>query len=126
MACGSSSSAADDSPKLLTSQQDLCAGAPPDYGDHVVTMISCPFVQHTENVAKYGEELAAGSALYDATGSKVASVTHTCDTWAVGTDQDGVTIIVRRDTGAVTSHGMQHPGQATSKLTTLALPLQIR
>ncbi len=122
-----SSAPADSSPTILTSHQDLCAGSPPEYGDHVVTAVSCPFVQHTDNIAKYGESLSAPTDLLDGTGTKVATITNTCDTWALGTDAQGLTVVVRIDNGEVISHGTQHPGQALSRLpSVLALPVRLR
>jgi hypothetical protein len=121
-ACSGDSS---DGPKLLTSHQDLCAGAPPDYGDHIVTMISCPWEQHTENISKFGVEEQA-RPLRDGTGAQVATITNTCDTWALGKDNDGVWVIIRRDTGQTTSHGVTHPGQPVSRLAaSLTLPLSL-
>lgn len=122
-----SSTPADPSPTILTSHQDLCAGAPPEYGDHVVTAVSCPFVQHADNIAKYGEPLSESTDLLDGAGTKVATVTNTCDTWALGTDAQGLTVLVRFDSGEVISHGTQHPGQALSQLpSVLALPVRLR
>jgi hypothetical protein len=40
----------------------------------------------------------------------------------LGTDAQGVTIVVHRDKGDVISHGSLHPGQAIS---TVASPLQL-
>jgi hypothetical protein len=123
VACSAGSS--DEGPKLLTSHQDLCAGAPADYGDHIVTMISCPWEQQTQNITKFGvTELPR--LLRDASGTPIATITNTCDTWAFGHDNDGVAVIVRRDTGEVTSHGTTHPGQPISKLgAALVLPLSL-
>jgi hypothetical protein len=126
VACGSGSSG--DGRHILTSHQDLCAGAPPDYGDHVVTMVSCPFIQHTDNISKYGARVggASGAALRDAAGVEVATLTDTCETWAVGADMQGVVVIVRLDTGEVFAHGNLHAGQELSKLPPrLALPLTL-
>jgi hypothetical protein len=123
VACGGSGSAGDGR-HILTSHQDLCAGAPPDYGDHVVTMVSCPFIQHTDNISKYGAPATGTGALRDGTGLHVATITDTCETWAVGTDMQGVVVIVRFDTGEVVAHGNLHAGQELSKLPPkLALPL---
>jgi hypothetical protein len=51
-------------------------------------------------------------------------MTRTCDVWALGTDADGVTVVVQQTTGKVFSHGTQHPGQVLSRVASpLALPL---
>jgi len=53
-------------------------------------------------------------------------VTHTCDAWALGTDPQGITVIVDRSSGLVVSHGNVHPGQPTSKLVSpLAQPVKL-
>jgi hypothetical protein len=123
-ACGGGSQS--DGPHILTSHADLCAGAPPDYGNHVVTMVSCPWVQHTDNISKYGAPSTSSGVLRDATGTQVATITDTCETWTMGTDAQGVLVIIRLDTGEVTAHGNMHPGQELSKLPEkLALPLTL-
>ncbi len=125
VACGSSGSSAD-GPHILTSHADLCAGSPPDYGDHVVTMVSCPFIQHADNISKFGQSVATSGLLRDGTGAHVATITDTCETWAVGKDDDGVVVIVKTDTGEVIAHGNLHAGQELSKLPPkLALPLTV-
>ncbi len=124
-ACGGGGSG-DDTPHIITSHADLCAGAPPDYGDHVVTMVSCPWVQHTDNISKFGERAQGSGVLRDATGTQVATITDTCESWAMGTDAQGVLVVIRRDTGDVTAHGNLHAGQELSKLPAkLALPLTL-
>jgi hypothetical protein len=127
-ACGSNST--DEAPKLLTSKQDLCAGAAAEYesaGERIAIAAACPFIQHTENIAKFGTSLPARSALYDGSGAQVGTITHECDGWALGTDAEGVTIVVREATGEVVSHGTQHPGQTVSGVRTpIALPLLLR
>jgi hypothetical protein len=65
-ACGLGAS---DGPQLLTTQEDLCAGAAPEYSDNgelIATAVACPFIQHTDNIAKYGSALAGSQGLYDA------------------------------------------------------------
>jgi hypothetical protein len=125
----SCSSSGDTEPKLATSHQDLCAGAPPEYEDHgerIATAIACPFVQHTENIATYGERLPDGSAIYDHDGALVANVTHACDGWTLGTDAQGITVVIDRVRGAVLSHGTLHAGQElTSVHSPMSLPAQV-
>ncbi len=126
VACGGASSSEEER-HVLNSKQDLCAGAIPDYGDHIATMVSCSFVQHTDNVAKFGDRLTAPVRLFDGTGQELATVTQTCDVWLAGKDAQGVVVLVRRDTGLVVSHGSQHKGQETSKLPAqVTLPLAMR
>jgi hypothetical protein len=125
ISCGSGSQSS--GPAILTSHQDLCAGAAPEYAGGYVTMIACPFEQHVDNFVKFGENLPSTAALYDGTGAHVASITNTCDDWALGTDEKGVTVIVHRATGLITSHGAVHPGQPLSSVASpLALPVQTR
>jgi hypothetical protein len=119
--CGSSS----DDPQLLTSTEELCAGASPVYlvnGEEIGVSEECPFVQQTDNITKFGAALHGSSALYDAKGVHVATLTHTCDAWALGTDPDGVAVVVKRATGEFFSHGTLHPGQIKSRIPT-PLPL---
>ncbi len=123
VACGGASSSEEER-HVLNSKQDLCAGAIPDYGDHIATMVSCSFVQHTDNIAKFGDKLTAPLRLVDGTGREAATITQTCDVWLAGKDAQGIVVLVRRDTGLVVSHGSQHKGQETSQLPAqLALPL---
>lgn len=73
----------------------------------------------------YGEAVSP-ETLYDASGQRLATLTQSCDTWWLGTDEDGTWVIINSETGAVTSHGMVHPGQATSRLpATVVLPLSV-
>src|SRR5262249_19606683 len=122
--CGSGS----DEPVLLTSKQDLCAGAAPEYqtnGEVTGTTAACPFVQHTENITQFGS--ARTSALFDGSGANIATITNECEGWTVGKDSDGVTVIVHGTTGKVISHGTLHPGQDMSRVhTPLALPISLR
>lgn len=115
--------------RLMTSHEDLCAGAAPEYdddGERIATAIACPFVQHTENIATYGEKLPQDSALYDHTGALVASVTHNCDRWTLGTDPRGIAVVIDRTKGAVFSHGTLHAGQElTSVHSPLNLPAEV-
>ncbi len=128
LSCGGSD--ANPEANILTSHQDLCAGAAPEYEDHgerIATAIACPFVQHTENIAKYGEKLPKKSALYDGTGTVIANVTHTCDAWTLGTDAQGVAVVILRDKGEVISHGSMHAGQVlTNVASPVQLPVQVR
>ncbi len=125
LACGSSPA-----PKGRTSSPshaDLCAGAAPESSDHLVTAISCPFVQHTSNIEKFGEPLTEARDLLDGAGVKVATITNTCDQWALGTDAQGLAVVVRLDSGRVISHGTEHVGQGLSRLpATLSLPVRLR
>lgn len=123
---GESAPASDPTPQIVTPLAELCAGAVPESADHVATSISCPFLQQTANVVRFGAALGQPTELRDAKGSFVARVTHTCDTWALGTDAQGVTVVIRRDTGEVVSHGIEHPGQPISSLPSpLAAPLTL-
>lgn len=89
-------------------------------------MISCAWEQHTENIVKFGSHEAQARVLRDAKGAELATITETCETWAMGKDADGTTVIIRRDTGGVASHGNTHPGQPVSRLPAkLALPLYL-
>jgi hypothetical protein len=84
--------------------------------------IACPFIQHTENIRQYGEPLPEGAVLYDGQGAVIASVTHSCDVWTLGTDSQGIAVVIHRDKGEVISHGSLHAGQVVS---TVASPLQL-
>jgi hypothetical protein len=124
LACGGGD---DSGPQIVTSQQDLCAGAAPVYAGGYATSAACPFVQHADNVAQFGDKLPNATSLHDGSGAVVATVTHTCDAWALGTDAQGITVIVDRSSGRVVSHGNLHPGQPTSQLVSpLAQPVTLR
>jgi hypothetical protein len=111
----------------VTSHQDLCAGVAPEYAGGYATSAACPFVQHADNVAQFGEKLPNATPLLDGSGAVVATVTHTCDVWTLGTDAQGVTVIVDRSSGRVVSHGNLHPGQPTSRLASpLAQPVKLQ
>lgn len=123
LSCGSS----DSSQPLPGKLEDLCAGAARDLGDGVATSASCPFIQQLDNISDFGQKVSGPTRLYDGSGVLVANVTHTCDRWALGTDPQGMTIIVEKDRGLVVSHGTSHPGQALSSVTSPALlPVQLR
>jgi hypothetical protein len=123
---GTPATSSDPAPRIVTPQAELCAGAPPEEEDHVVTAVSCPFIQQTANVVRFGVALGQPTELHDAKGAIVARVTHTCDAWALGTDPQGVTVVIRRDSGEVVSHGIEHPGQPISALASpLDAPLTI-
>ena len=84
-------------------------------------------MQHTDNITKFGARLSGPSALYDGKGAHVATLTHTCDAWALGADPDGVTVVVKRSRGEFFSHGTWHRGQITSRIPTpLSLPATLR
>jgi hypothetical protein len=113
---------------IITSHEALCAGAAPEYagGYAVATGAGCPFVQQVSNISTYGDALAAGAVLSDGQGGTVADATHTCDAWTLGTDPDGVAIIVHRDKGTVIAHGNLHPGQELTKVhSPLSLPVSV-
>jgi hypothetical protein len=82
-------------------------------------------VQQVENVSTYGEKLAAKSVVLDATGALVANVTHSCDAWMLGTDPQGVVVVIQRDQGKVIAHGNMHKGEALSGVTS-PVPLPVR
>lgn len=112
---------------IITSHEALCAGAAPEYAGGFVRASGCAFEQHAENIAEYGEALADGSSMIDASGVVVASALYRCDGWILGEDADGVPIVIDTTTGEVESHGLVHKGTPTSDLPgTLALPLAIR
>jgi hypothetical protein len=124
---GTGSSSGDNGSQLVTSIQDLCSGAPEAYSGGYATTASCPFLQQTDNIMKYGQKLPEHSALYSATGAQVGTVTNNCDKWTMGVDAQGVTIVVDRESGRVISHGSLHPGQQLSQVASpLALPLKIQ
>lgn len=129
LALSCSGSGADAEPKLVTSHQDLCAGAAPEYddqGERIATAIACPFVQHTENIAMYGERLPNDSALYDHDGALIANVAYACDGWTLGTDAQGITVVIDRTKGTVISHGSLHAGQElTSVHSPMTLPAEV-
>ena len=126
VSCGSGNSSGDDGSRLVTPLHDLCAGAPEAYSGGYATTASCPFLQQTDNIAKYGQQLPAHSTLYSATGAPIATVTTNCDKYTMGVDSQGVTVVVNRDTGNVISHGIVHPGQELSQLASpVALPVRI-
>jgi hypothetical protein len=117
----------DPDPTVINSHEELCAGAPPETAGGYVTVSGCAFLQHSDNIARYGQRLPENAALYDGTGTLVARVTHGCDAWLLGTDEQGVTVIVRRDQGTVTAHGSIHPGQALSQVASpVRLPVEMR
>jgi hypothetical protein len=125
LACSSGQESS--SPALLSSQQELCAGAAPRYEGGYATSAACPFSQHADNVVKFGQALPGPSALFDPSGAQVATLTHSCNEWSVGADAQGVAIVVNTSTGEVRSHGQVHAGQATSTLPLrLELPLRIQ
>jgi hypothetical protein len=87
----------------------------------------CPFVQQMTNISTYGDALPSGSVLADGHGVASANVSHTCDAWMLGTDADGVDVIIHRDQGKIFAHGNIHPGQVLSKVhSPLALPVSVK
>jgi hypothetical protein len=113
---------------VITSHEDLCAGVAPEYasGVAVATGAGCPFVQQVSNISTYGDTLPAGSVLSDGHGGTIANVTHACDVWTLGTDAQGVAIIVHRDKGSVIAHGNLHPGQELTKVhSPVVLPVTV-
>src|SRR5205823_491908 len=50
---GGSNADADGERSILTSHQDLCAGAAPAYAGGYTTASGCAFEQHADNIAKY-------------------------------------------------------------------------
>jgi hypothetical protein len=110
-ACGQ----ADDSERDGRTQAAICAGAPKDNGDGTVTTIACAFEQQASNMHQYGARVA-GTTLFDARGTRLATVDTSCDVWWMGTDSDGVAVIISQGTGEVRSHGTFHAGMATSAL----------
>ena len=127
VACSSGAQTTSSGPQLLTSHQDLCAGAAPETVDHLVTAESCPFIQHADNISKYGEALNENQQLLDATGKVLATVTNTCDTWTLGTDANGVVVLIDRSNGMIVSHGLLHAGQPISTLVSpAAMPLTLK
>ena len=95
--------------------------------DGVATTASCPFVQHADNIARFGEPIAGGAELRDGTGAVFGRATHTCDAWMLATDLAGTTILVERTHGAVVSHGSVHAGQPLSAVASpVALPVRVQ
>lgn len=112
---------------VITSQEDLCAGAAPEYAAGYVVAEECPFVQQLTNISNYGAALPSGSTLSDGHGVVTANVTHSCDAWVLGTDADGLDVIIHRDQGKIFAHGNLHPGQPLSKVhSPLALPVSLK
>lgn len=113
---------------LQVGDNHFCRSPPGSERDRVgVRASGCAFEQHAENIAEYGEALADGSSMIDASGVVVASALYRCDGWILGEDADGVPIVIDTTTGEVESHGLVHKGTPTSDLPgTLALPLAIR
>jgi hypothetical protein len=104
----------------------LCAGAPRQNADGSVTTLACAFEQQLNNMQTYGRALTP-HPLYDADGMSLATVSMACDAWLAGSDAEGVTVTINTSTGKILSHGMLHPGQATSLLpATGKLPFQER
>lgn len=100
----------------------LCGDAPASTQGSLVTQAGCAYEQQTDNILHHGDSLT--TTLKDGTGGVVASVQQSCGRYLMGKDAKGVAIIVDTRTGAVKSHGMVHPGFATSSLPqNLALPL---
>jgi hypothetical protein len=125
--CSNGSGTPGNGEEIITSHQDLCAGVAPEHAGGYVTAIACPFEQHVDNFDKFGQKAPASAALYDGTGARVANLTNTCDEWALGVDPKGVTVIVKRSTGLIISHGAFHPGQALTNISSpLTLPVQTR
>jgi len=117
VACGGGPSSGSDAPvTIVTPLADLCAGAAPRYSNDTERLEECPFIQQADNITTFGRKLGAPAALTDASGAHVATVTHTCDVWTIGTDADGVVVVVSGTTGQVVSHGNIHPGMVTTKL----------
>jgi hypothetical protein len=57
----------------------------------------------------------------------IANVTHSCDAWTLGTDAQGVTVVIHRDAGKVIAHGTVHPGEVLTNVhSPLRLPVQVR
>lgn len=124
-ACGGDAADPDDSDSFGASYAALCAGAPERHGD-LVTTVACPFEQQVRNINLYGDELPARE-LFDADGHDLGFVTNECDTFWLGKDGEGVSIIVDSGSGRVLSHGMIHPSQATSLLPAqLEMPLTLQ
>jgi hypothetical protein len=91
------------------------------------TVESCPFIQQDHNIRTNGSALAEVTPYYDASGNQVGQFTHACERWLLGNDANGVEIFVDRLSGDVVSHGLVHPGEPTSTLSTpLLLPIQTR
>jgi hypothetical protein len=112
---------------IVTSHEDLCAGSAPEYAAGYVVAEECPFVQQLTNISNYGAALPSGSVLSDGHGVVTATVSHSCDAWMLGTDADGVDVIIHRDQGKIFAHGNLHPGQPLSKVhSPLALPLTVK
>jgi hypothetical protein len=109
-------SAPDDAePAASTSFSALCAGARRANADGTATQQGCAFEQQLINIEKYGQPLDPRT-LFDAEGNALATVTHSCGSWWLGTDADGTLVTLDGVEGAVRSHGMLHPGQVTSRL----------
>jgi hypothetical protein len=90
------------------------------------TTIACAYEQQYANILNYGEAFDA-TTFYDADGIEVGTVSRSCDSWWLGTDPDGVDVIINGSTGEVRSHGLVHSGEALSHLPNhLVLPLATR
>jgi hypothetical protein len=126
LGCGSSGDAPDE-PAMTTSHEALCAGDAVHYADGTTTMASCAFVQHADNIVTYGSKLENEVVVHDASGASVATVTHTCDVWAIGVDAANITVLIDRSTGRIVSHGDMHPGNPKTALASpRALPFDLR
>jgi hypothetical protein len=98
----------------------------PEYTNGIAIATGCAFIQHTTNIAQFGQSAAPNSELYDASDAPLATITNTCDAWIMGTDARGITVIINQGTGVVISHGSVHPGQPATLLPdVLQLPLHL-
>lgn len=86
--------------------------------DGIERRVGCAFEQQLSNIQSFGRA-ENSKVVLDADGMFVATVTHSCDTWIVGADADGLIVIINRPSGQVGSHGLYHVGAPASRLPSL-------
>jgi hypothetical protein len=109
-----------------TSDAILCDDSPVAPGEHVSVSHGCAFEQQLINISKFGTPVSGKAQVTAGAQATGVAATASCKTWVLGTDAQGVQVIVNTSTGEVRSHGMFHQGAPSSTLpASLALPVQL-
>jgi hypothetical protein len=96
----------------------LCAacGDAPQAEEDVASIRGCAFVNRLLDISDNGERFDTPRPLLSQGRDVGVQVSHSKAAWLLGSDTDGVAVIIDRDTGEVRSHGVMHTGREQSAL----------
>jgi hypothetical protein len=124
-ACGKGPDITISAPGLVPqSLAELCSAEAHLNIDGSYTATGCPFIQQEENIRHNG--VASGETAADASGAPIGTIQYSCERWMLGADPSGTSIILNTQTGEAISHGLVHPGEPISVLSSpIALPYSL-